>query len=224
MEIRLVENLTVSTSSFNLLCFPNLQFLNSSKTSLRIQNFNPTCETDVVKHAKAVRTELGNILDTYDNAPTRLNEGMFTLGPRFFTMIPPTMKKLMEQDCAVLCSYNCQTCLNFYSWYTKNLNRAFPTSEVKKSPTSWSSSWVEDAHGQYAAIWEKPGIYDAIMLPLSDAPRDESLLAAALCFWNNATNTFDFGVGPMTPTLLDHTSGLWMLKQITKGRYEKRVP
>ncbi|BBH07220.1 hypothetical protein Prudu_019093 [Prunus dulcis] len=33
--------------------------------------------------------------------------------------------------------------------------------------------------------------------------RDENLLAAALCFWNSASNTFDFRVGPMAPTLLD---------------------
>ncbi|CAL9021995.1 unnamed protein product [Prunus brigantina] len=33
--------------------------------------------------------------------------------------------------------------------------------------------------------------------------KDENLLAAALCFWNSASNTFDFRVGPMAPTLLD---------------------
>ncbi|CAL2266794.1 unnamed protein product [Prunus armeniaca] len=33
--------------------------------------------------------------------------------------------------------------------------------------------------------------------------RDENLLDAALCFWNSASNTFDFRVGPMAPTLLD---------------------
>ncbi|CAL9019048.1 unnamed protein product [Prunus brigantina] len=33
--------------------------------------------------------------------------------------------------------------------------------------------------------------------------RDKNLLAAALCFWNSASNTFDFRVGPMAPTLLD---------------------
>ncbi|CAL9021015.1 unnamed protein product [Prunus brigantina] len=33
--------------------------------------------------------------------------------------------------------------------------------------------------------------------------RDENLLAAALCFWNSASNTFDFRLGPATPTLLD---------------------
>ncbi|KAI5312723.1 hypothetical protein L3X38_041897 [Prunus dulcis] len=32
---------------------------------------------------------------------------------------------------------------------------------------------------------------------------DENLLAAALYFWNSASNTFDFRVGPMVPTLLD---------------------
>ncbi|CAL9016740.1 unnamed protein product, partial [Prunus brigantina] len=33
--------------------------------------------------------------------------------------------------------------------------------------------------------------------------RDENLLAAALCFGNSQSNTFDFRVGPMAPTLLD---------------------
>ncbi|CAL2239239.1 unnamed protein product [Prunus armeniaca] len=33
--------------------------------------------------------------------------------------------------------------------------------------------------------------------------RAKNLLTAALCFWNSASNTFDFHVGPMTPTLLD---------------------
>ncbi|CAL9000962.1 unnamed protein product, partial [Prunus brigantina] len=37
----------------------------------------------------------------------------------------------------------------------------------------------------------RAGIYDAI------------LLVAALCFWNSASNTFNFRLGPMTPTLLD---------------------
>lgn len=41
------------------------------------------------------------------------------------------------------------------------------------------------------------------MLSLSDAHRDENLLEAALCLWDNATNTFDFRVGSMTLTLLD---------------------
>ncbi|CAL9028695.1 unnamed protein product [Prunus brigantina] len=37
----------------------------------------------------------------------------------------------------------------------------------------------------------------------TEMAEDENLLAAALCFWNSASNTFDFRVGPMAPTLLD---------------------
>lgn len=33
--------------------------------------------------------------------------------------------------------------------------------------------------------------------------KEENLLAAVLCYWNSANNTFDFRVEPMTPTLLD---------------------
>ncbi|KAI5350468.1 hypothetical protein L3X38_003359 [Prunus dulcis] len=43
----------------------------------------------------------------------------------------------------------------------------------------------------------------------SSAVKDENLLAAALCFWNSASNTFDFRVGLMTPTLLDMAQNSW---------------
>ncbi|BBG99802.1 hypothetical protein Prudu_009610, partial [Prunus dulcis] len=51
--------------------------------------------------------------------------------------------------------------------------------------------------------WRRAGIYDAVLLSKQSINRDENLLAAALCFWNSASNTFDFRVGPMAPTLLD---------------------
>ncbi|CAL8993901.1 unnamed protein product [Prunus brigantina] len=33
--------------------------------------------------------------------------------------------------------------------------------------------------------------------------RNKNLMATALCFWNSSSNTFDFRLGPMSPTLLD---------------------
>lgn len=53
---------------------------------------------------------------------------------------------------------------------------------------------------RYGDHWKKAGIYDAILLSEQSVNRDENLLAAALCFWNSANNTFGFCVGPMTPT------------------------
>ncbi|CAL9018580.1 unnamed protein product [Prunus brigantina] len=56
---------------------------------------------------------------------------------------------------------------------------------------------------RYVPHWKRAGIYDAILLSKQSINRDENLLAAALCFWNFASNTFDFRIGPMAPTLLD---------------------
>ncbi|CAL2239135.1 unnamed protein product [Prunus armeniaca] len=47
------------------------------------------------------------------------------------------------------------------------------------------------------------GIYDSILLSKQSVNRDENMLAAALYFWNSASNTFIFCVGPMAPALLD---------------------
>ncbi|KAI5323233.1 hypothetical protein L3X38_032305 [Prunus dulcis] len=66
-----------------------------------------------------------------------------------------------------------------HTWVSKNLSRSYPTSEVRNSTVKWSD-WIDKL-----------------------LPRDENLLAVALCFWNSASNTFDFRVGPMTLTLLD---------------------
>ncbi|BFG30562.1 hypothetical protein CerSpe_168360 [Prunus speciosa] len=32
------------------------------------------------------------------------------------------------------------------------------------------------------------------------------MLSVAVCYWNSASNTFDFGLGPMTPAILDMAS------------------
>ncbi|GMY22280.1 hypothetical protein FCV25MIE_17521 [Fagus crenata] len=35
---------------------------------------------------------------------------------------------------------------------------------------------------------------------------DRSMIAAALCFWSTSTKTFDFGCGPMGPSVMDMSS------------------
>lgn len=65
------------------------------------------------------------------------------------------------------------------------------------------SDWINRLSPTYGAHWKKAGIYDAILLFMQSVNRDENMLATAPCFQNSATNTFDFRVGLMSPTLLD---------------------
>ncbi|CAL2230076.1 unnamed protein product [Prunus armeniaca] len=65
------------------------------------------------------------------------------------------------------------------------------------------ADWIDRLLPRFGAHWKRAGIYDAILLSRQSINRDENLLAAALCFWNSASNTFDFRIGPMAPTLLD---------------------
>ncbi|KAI5316194.1 hypothetical protein L3X38_045370 [Prunus dulcis] len=74
--------------------------------------------------------------------------------------------------------------------------------EVRNSPVKWADR-IDKLLPRYGGHWRRAGIYDAILLSKQSINRDENLLAAALCFWNSASNTFDFRVGPMAPTLLD---------------------
>ncbi|CAL9003845.1 unnamed protein product, partial [Prunus brigantina] len=63
--------------------------------------------------------------------------------------------------------------------------------------------WIDRLLPRFGAHWRRAGIYDTILLSKQSINRDENLLAAALCFWNSASNTFDFRIGPKAPTLLD---------------------
>ncbi|CAL2239376.1 unnamed protein product [Prunus armeniaca] len=85
--------------------------------------------------------------------------------------------------------------------HSKYLSRSYPSSEVRNNTVKWSD-WIDRLFLKYGAHWKRAGIYDAILLSKQSVNRDENLLAAALCFWNSASNTFDFRPSPMSPTLL----------------------
>lgn len=51
--------------------------------------------------------------------------------------------------------------------------------------------------------WMLNGIFHAIMLSKHQIVLNPSLIGAALCFWDSTLNSFAFGLGPMTPTILD---------------------
>jgi len=52
-------------------------------------------------------------------------------------------------------------------------------------------------------VWENLEILHCIGLSLMDIQKNESLIAAATYFWNDAMNCFMFVRGPMTITLMD---------------------
>lgn len=81
----------------------------------------------------------------------------------------------------------------------KNLSKSYPFSEVRNSSVKWSN-WIDQLSPRYESHWKKAGMFDSLILSKHSINRDENLLVAALCFWNSCTNTFDFHVGPMSPT------------------------
>lgn len=56
---------------------------------------------------------------------------------------------------------------------------------------------------RYKGRWKQNVIYYAIMLSRHQIELNAPLLSAALCYWDNTSNTFAFGPSPMTPTILD---------------------
>lgn len=113
-----------------------------------------------------------------------------------------TVGKLIKKDAEAPLCYQGNSALSSYSWVNKNLSRSFLSTEVRNSLVKWAD-WIDKLLPKFGAHWKRAGIYDAILLSKQSINRDENLLAAALCFWNSASNTFDFRVGPMAPTLLD---------------------
>lgn len=64
-------------------------------------------------------------------------------------------------------------------------------------------SMVDDLEPIWKQKWMANGICELIMMSKTIIPIKHEPLATALIFWNNGTNTFDFKIGPITPTILD---------------------
>ncbi|CAL9005431.1 unnamed protein product [Prunus brigantina] len=154
-------------------------------------------------HAIEVRSKLYPFAKkNLDENVLHLFENTLVLGPHWFGSVPTEMAELMKKDAEAPLCFQSSSALASHSWISKNLSRSFPSSEVRNSPVKWAD-WIDRLLPRYGAHWRRAGIYDVILLSKQSINRDENLLAAALCFWNSASNTFDFRVGPMAPTLLD---------------------
>ncbi|BFG28518.1 hypothetical protein CerSpe_147920 [Prunus speciosa] len=90
------------------------------------------------------------------------------------------------------------------SWanWVKYLPRFYPKVGIKGCEMSWAT-WVKRMEPKFRDSWISNGTYHAIMCSAIQLQPDEALLSSALMFWNSASNTFDFGVGPMSISILD---------------------
>ncbi|CAL2271624.1 unnamed protein product [Prunus armeniaca] len=155
------------------------------------------------KHAIEVRSKLHPFAQkNLDENVLHLFENTLVLGLHWFGPVPPEMAELMKKDVEAPLCFESSSALASHSWVSKNLSLSFPSSEVRNSPVKWAD-WIDRLLPRFGAHWKRAGIYDAILLSRQSINRDENLLAAALCFWNSASNTFDFRIGPMAPTMLD---------------------
>ncbi|CAL2276231.1 unnamed protein product [Prunus armeniaca] len=159
----------------------------------------------VDKHAIEVRSKFHPFAQkNLDKNVLHLFKNTLVLCPHWFGPVPVEMASLFKDDAEAPLCFESTSTLASHSWVSKNLSRSFPSSEMRNNSVKWAD-WIDIILPRYGAHWKMAGIYDAILLSKQSINRDENLLAAALCFWNFASNTFDFRVGPMTPTLLDMT-------------------
>ncbi|CAL2230770.1 unnamed protein product [Prunus armeniaca] len=159
--------------------------------------------TGIDNHAIEVRSKLHPFAQkNLDENVLHLFENTLVLGPHWFGPVPLEMAELMKKDAEALLCFESTSVLAPHSWVSKNLSRYFLSSEVRNSSVKWED-YIDKLLPRYGPHWKRAGIYDAILLSKQSVNRDENLLAAALCFWNSASNTFDFRIGPMAPTLLD---------------------
>lgn len=157
----------------------------------------------VDNHAIEVRSRLHPFAQkNLDENVLHLFENTLVLGPHWFGPVLKEMTILFKDDAEAPLCHQSSTSLASYTWVSKNLSRSFPSSEVRNSTVKWSD-WIDRLLPRHGAHWKRAGIYDAILLSRHSINGDENLMAAALCFWNSTSNTFDFRIGPMSPTLLD---------------------
>ncbi|KAM1683109.1 hypothetical protein ACFXTN_031314 [Malus domestica] len=63
--------------------------------------------------------------------------------------------------------------------------------------------WINELEPIFKRKWMNNDIYELIMLSKTTVVAKPELPNTVLLFWNSSTNTFDFRIGPMSPTILD---------------------
>lgn len=96
--------------------------------------------------------------------------------------------------------------MNWSSWVTSSsVLGSNPKAAISAKFKPWSE-WVEDLHPKFGARWRSNGIYDSIMLSKKNIGLNLPVLGTAMCYWSSTSNTFDFGLGPVTHSIIDMAS------------------
>lgn len=131
--------------------------------------------------------------------------GMPMLGPRYFGVKPASLRALDTSMVRAFHPYS----LSDIEWSSWGKNSSVLGSNPEVVPSGKFkplSEWVEDLCSKFGAKWKNNGIYDAIMLSKKKIALNLLMLSATVCYLNSTSNTFDFGLGPVTPTILDKAS------------------
>ncbi|KAM1285135.1 hypothetical protein ACFX2J_027737 [Malus domestica] len=124
-------------------------------------------------------------------------QGVQLLGPSWISCIPDVIENNMPRDnWFTPTPFLAKSGISSSKWVS--YRRGFP---LMNDP-AWTR-WVDELEPIFKKKWMNNGIYELIMLSkITIIPKPE-LLTTALLFWNSGTNTFDFRMGPMSPTVLD---------------------
>ncbi|CAN6686501.1 unnamed protein product [Malus baccata var. baccata] len=123
--------------------------------------------------------------------------GVQSLGPAWISRVPSVVESNMPRENWFSPNpYLARSGISSSKW--SSYRRGFP---LMNDPT-WAQ-WIDELEPTFKQKWMSNGIYELIMLSKISVMLKPELLTSALLFWNTGTNTFDFRMRPMSPTLLD---------------------
>ena len=137
--------------------------------------------------------------------------GIHSLRPAWISRVPIVVENNMSKG----------------NWFTPNPYFAEAGISSSKWLTHWrgfplmkDEAWAQSVNELEPIFrkkkWKNNAIYELIMLLKVVVVAKPKLLITAFLFWNSGTNTFDFKMGPMFPTILD-------MAQVFKLRPSDRV-
>ncbi|CAL8115533.1 unnamed protein product [Prunus armeniaca] len=132
------------------------------------------------------------------------------LGPHYHQAKPKNLLALDTRLVRAPFSYGLED-IDWGSW-DANLEQlgSNPDVTLPEGFLPWAD-WVDAMLPLFRDKWMLKGIFHAIMLSKHQVVLNPSLIGAALCFWDSTSNSFAFGLKPMTPTIL-HMTALFGLK------------
>lgn len=152
--------------------------------------------TMALKRLNQLMEEIGSATTDFRVLIPHSTSQHFILGPALKSAdnFPDIYSEFPKQETEHFLIHNQNA--KFYEWF-HDRHRFWPGNDP-----DWVS-WFLRVEAQKSYVWHQAGIYDILQFSKFTIPLDHSLVLAALCFWSSSTNSFHFGHGPLTITLLD---------------------